>query len=109
MSKQTSDALTINAVGKSVTNTNDIESAFKQARRQFDAEWLLVVDAYPSLDATSDKPMPSSETAFIVVDPDGTAFRTTTDIGGHPDILQARIAKAAMQWFRKVIGRVTGA
>jgi nicotinamide-nucleotide amidase len=88
-----------------LTSTDDTESALDHARQQFRADWLLMVDGYPSLDAASDQPMPASEVAFVVIDPTGKKYHTSTTIGGHPNILQARIGKAAMQWLRKVLAR----
>ena len=34
--------------------------------------------------------------------PDDKQVVTTTVLGGHPAILQQRIGKAAMAWFREV-------
>tara|TARA_R110002049_G_scaffold47902_1_gene138446 strand:+ start:161341 stop:162612 length:1272 start_codon:yes stop_codon:yes gene_type:complete len=86
-------------------NASDVPTALTALRQQFAAQWLLMVDRYPSLDASSDQPMPAAEVALTVVDPSDKAFRTTIVLGGHPDILQARIAKAAMQWLRKIIAK----
>ena len=81
-----------------------------ELRRRADADWLLLVDAYPSLNPDGDsakgeteKPLPAAEVRFSVIDSTGQAFTTTAHIGGHPSIVQPRIGKAALAWFRKVI------
>ncbi|MGI9474484.1 MAG: competence/damage-inducible protein A, partial [Rubripirellula sp.] len=67
--------------------------------------WILVVDSYPELDRQSDLPQPASEIRLVVVAPGGETLATKTTMGGHPDVLQPRIAKAGMAWLRKVLSR----
>ncbi|MCD0463531.1 molybdopterin-binding protein [Roseiconus lacunae] len=76
-------------------------------RERFKASWLLAVDGYPSLEGTSDAPLPAAEVDLIVIDPSGKRSVTTSRIGGHPSIIQARIAKAALAWLRHVLNEQT--
>lgn len=80
-----------------------LEQAIQQIRSTFAVNWILLVDGYPALDKKSDKPQPASEIRLLVVSPRGKHYVTRTTLGGHPDILQARIAKAAMAWLRKIL------
>ena len=89
-----------------IMDAEDTEKAWIKMLIQFQADWLLVVDGYPSLAVTGDDPIPSAEIAFVVMHVDGTRYHTSKRIGGHPEILHARIAKTAMQWFRKVTNRI---
>lgn len=74
-------------------------------RSRSSADWLLLVDAYPSLKSDSDdRPLPAAEVSFTVLHPNGNPYRVKTEMGGHPSIIQARIGKAALAWLRKVIG-----
>ncbi|MCG8650037.1 MAG: molybdopterin-binding protein [Pirellulales bacterium] len=79
--------------------------ALEWFRRQFDADWLLLVDGYPCLEAAADHPQPAAEVSLLVICPAGKRYPTRTTLGGHPDILQPRIAKTAMAWMRKVMTR----
>jgi len=88
-----------------LTQTPDLGSALQQLKQQFAADWALLVDRYPSLLGTVDAPLPSSEISFIVADPIGNRHESTTRIGGHPDILHSRMAKAAMQRLRELLAR----
>lgn len=81
----------------------DVDGCFATLRERFRADWILLVDQYPSLDCDDDHPHPASEIKLTVVDPEGRVYATKTMMGGHPAILQARIGKAAMAWFRKVL------
>ncbi|TWT91573.1 competence/damage-inducible protein A [Stieleria varia] len=72
-------------------------------RRQSGADWLLLVDAYPSLESDDGGPLPAAEVTLTVIGPDGKRYCTETRLGGHPSIVQPRIGKAAMAWMRKVM------
>ena len=88
-----------------LTESSNSDVAISKLKNQFGADWVLLVDAYPTLDAPEDSPLPASEISFLVIDSSGKRYRTSTVLGGHPDILHARIGKAAMQWLRKVLSR----
>lgn len=77
------------------------ESIAKKARHFFGSDWLLLVNEYPSLTQSQAGPLPAQEVNFLVVTPDGTVFSEQQSMGGHPDVIQPRIAKAAMQFLRK--------
>ena len=66
-------------------------------------DWILVVDHYPELDHDADLPQPASEISLLVISPDGDCLIRKETLGGHPDVLQPRIAKAGMAWLRQVL------
>ncbi|KAA5547364.1 competence/damage-inducible protein A [Roseiconus nitratireducens] len=82
-----------------------VPSATQTLLEKTGADWLLVVDAYPSLEVEAEEPLPAAEVRFVVVGPDGRTFSTTSRLGGHPAIVHARIGKAALAWFRTVLAR----
>lgn len=81
----------------------DESAALETAKGRFAADWLLLVDRYPPLDHSSDEPTPPVDIRLLVVSPDGKQHSTVTTMGGHPNILHARIGKAAMAWMRKLL------
>jgi nicotinamide-nucleotide amidase len=89
------DSLTRVFGGNSETET------LAMAKARLGADWLLMVDRYPTLEPLNDRPMGAVEFRLLVVMPNGQASSTTMSIGGHPDILQSRIAKSALGWMRK--------
>ncbi|MGB7347404.1 MAG: molybdopterin-binding protein [Pirellulaceae bacterium] len=83
--------------------SHDTTSSIKQLRQRFSADWLLLIDGYPELDHGSDTPLPASETQFWIVTPTDAILNHQISIGGHPAILQQRIGKSALRWFRSVV------
>ncbi|OYP28360.1 competence/damage-inducible protein A [Rhodopirellula sp. MGV] len=79
------------------------DAALEQLRHQSSADWLLAVDQYPSLEGSNEAPLPAADVELIVLSPTGERFSTTSRIGGHPSIIQPRIAKAALAWFRHLL------
>lgn len=77
--------------------------ALDTLRRRTGAQWLLLVDAYPSLECSDDAPLPAAEVTLTVIGPDGQRHETTSHLGGHPSIIYPRIGKAALAWFRHVL------
>lgn len=71
--------------------------------QQFKSDWLLVVDEYPQINLHTEAGRPAAQVRFDVLGPNSQRYTRTTTLGGHPSILQARIAKAAMHWFREVL------
>ena len=67
------------------------------------ADWVLIIDRYPEVCRTSNLPLPASEINLIVVSPDGEIMMRKETLGGHPDVIQPRIAKAGMAWLRQVL------
>ena len=88
-------------------DTDSMESALSKIASNFVCDWILVVDQYPSLDPTADQPIPACDVSLVVYDPAGTIHRKSVSIGGHPSIIQPRIAKAAMQFLRQQLSRAT--
>jgi nicotinamide-nucleotide amidase len=86
-----------------LTLCEDPKSSLQELRRRFKADWLLMVDQYPSLESTDGGPLPAAQVHLVVICPDGRKMTSTTMMGGHPAILQQRIGKAAMAWLRKVV------
>ena len=84
-----------------LTGADDPKTAISHLKERFSAEWLLLVDSYPDLAEAVDAALPATEVTLTVSPPDGKSLPTTTRLGGHPAIIQQRIGKAAMQWFRK--------
>ncbi|WP_442510725.1 competence/damage-inducible protein A [Novipirellula sp. SH528] len=70
---------------------------------RLDSDWLLVVDAYPAIPSDLVGHVPPADVRFIIVAPNGNQHSHTIHIGGHPEILQPRIGKAAMAWLRSVV------
>ena len=85
-----------------LTGSDDADAALDEIRRRFDTNWILMVDEYPSLDSPDGGPLSASKVRLVVIRPDGKRRASTTMMGGHPAILQQRIGKAAMAWFRQV-------
>lgn len=83
--------------------TNNAMDAFEQLRTRFAADWLLVVDSYPSLEQTADRPLTAADARLIVITGDQKPQIKCITPAGHPDILQSRIAKSAMAWLRKAL------
>ena len=81
--------------------------ALETLRSRSGARWLLAVDAYPAVDGVSDRPLPAAEVRLIVIAPSGEVFSTESRLGGHPSIIHARIAKAALAWMRRVMAEQT--
>ena len=86
--------------------SDDLTAALELLRERFEADWILMIDEYPSLKSPDGGPLPAQSVRLVVIRPDGERLATKTVMGGHPAILQQRIAKAGMAWLRKVLGRM---
>ncbi len=84
-------------------DATDIDAALAKLKKSFGVDWILLVDGYPPLDPSSDTPQEATEVRFVVASPSGKQFATKSTMGGHPNVLQPRIAKAGMAWLRKVL------
>lgn len=82
--------------------TTDI--ILSKAKKFFGADWLLLVNAYPSLRQSRPGPLPAQDVTFTVVTPGDEIVSEHQSMGGHPDVIHPRIAKGAMQFLRKQIG-----
>ncbi len=81
------------------------EEALRRAKARFKADWVLLVDQYPQLDRQAEKPIDACNVRLVVLTPEDEVCETQSMMGGHPDILQPRIAKAGMAWMRHVMKR----
>ncbi|MEM8670788.1 MAG: molybdopterin-binding protein [Planctomycetota bacterium] len=82
----------------------DERTSIDRVKELMGADWVLMVDAYPELDHGSDVPLPASDVRLLIVNPEGRHFATTITLGGHPSIMQSRIAKSGMAALRKHLG-----
>ncbi len=100
-----------------LSGCDSLSEALLVFRDRFDADWLLLVDRYPSLvadgpvssDPTSSDPASGdddpAEVEMVVLRPDATERRNARRFAGHPDILQQRIGKSAMALLRTAISQ----
>lgn len=79
------------------------KGCFDVIGQRFDADWVLLVDPYPSLDSHDGKPLRAAEVTFTVRDPNGGFHNVTDALGGHPSIVHPRIAKAALMFLRQCL------
>jgi nicotinamide-nucleotide amidase len=81
------------------------EDAVRGAKQIFGVDWVLLVDGYPMLDKSSDKPQAAADVRLVVTTPEGEPMSIKTVMGGHPEVIQPRIGKAGMAWLRKILAR----
>jgi len=79
------------------------DRAIETLRQRSGADWLLLVDQYPSLECEDDAPLPAANVTFCVVGPNGERHQISSRLGGHPSIIYSRIGKAALAWLRRVL------
>ncbi|MCM2372235.1 competence/damage-inducible protein A [Aporhodopirellula aestuarii] len=79
---------------------NRQSECFKVVRERFNADWILMVDGYPDLNAPMNGVMPAAPVTFTVCDPQGNVSSTDSRLGGHPSIVHPRIAKSALMFLR---------
>lgn len=90
---------------ESMTQSNELfEQQLESFRQCHQVDWLLLVDAYPFLQESGSEPMAAKQLTFWVVSPSGRVSHDEESIGGHPDVIQPRIAKAAMAFLRHQVG-----
>ena len=80
-------------------------SLFKHLKTTFASDWILIVDHYPSLAQEHPGPLPAQQVRFLVCTPSQQIVTETQSMGGHPDVIQPRIAKGAMKFLRSQISR----
>ncbi|MEO9935315.1 competence/damage-inducible protein A [Rhodopirellula bahusiensis] len=78
-----------------------VETCLSALRQRVSADWVLLVDEYPSLHQTNEHPLPGGEVTFTVAAPNESFPSITQHLGAHPSILHARVAKAGLFWLRK--------
>lgn len=81
--------------------SQDVEAVSRQiawaAQQKLAADWCVVVHQYPPLTPPDGQLMPAANVTFTVAGPHADLPHTSThSLGGHPDILQDRIAKTAL-------------
>ncbi len=87
----------------SFAGLSDVEAAMIEIRQRFAADWLLLVDGYPELDHASDRPQSAAEVKLQIVNQQNQIAAESVTMGGHPSIVQPRIGKSALRWFRSVL------
>ncbi len=85
-----------------VDSACEIPGMILLVRKRFTADWVLLVDRYPDLNVLQTGVMPASKVTFCVMHPDGKWTTQEQSLGGHPSIVHARIAKAAMMYLRSL-------
>ncbi|MDZ4848492.1 MAG: molybdopterin-binding protein [Pirellulaceae bacterium] len=77
-------------------------SIAKNAKASMQTDWLLMVGPYPSYaDVQDAQRMPICEFTITLIGPEGYSRCEKFELGGHPDIIFARLAKAGLDDFRK--------
>lgn len=79
------------------------QQALTNLKQKCNIDWLLVIDSYPALQHDALLPQPASDITLTVITPDAELLIKTETLGGHPDVLQPRIAKAGMAWLRAAL------
>lgn len=77
--------------------------ALRSLKHRFAADWVLVLDRYPSLAAHALPAAPAAAFRVEVLTPGDEHLTTEHQLGGHPDILHWRIAKTALEWLRHLV------
>jgi nicotinamide-nucleotide amidase len=94
---------TVGPSGSTESADSSEQQAIETAKQRFGVDWILLVDGYPELDKSGDRPQAASAVRFVVASPDGKQLTSEHVMGGHPQVLQPRIAKAGMAWLRTVL------
>ena len=84
------------------------QQALKIVKRKCELDWILVINSYPELQRDASLPQRASEITFTVLTADEEVLTRTESLGGHPDVLQPRIAKAGMAWLRTALAAKSG-
>ena len=79
------------------------QQALATLKQKCNLDWLLVIDSYPTLLHDAPLPQPASEITLNVITPDAEVLTKKETLGGHPDVLHPRIAKAGMAWLREAL------
>ena len=92
--------------GISSTEEQD-ESRLQKAidfRNQFETDWCLMIGPYPSPQAISSMSgLPTFHFSITIVNPQGSITSTRIEMGGHPDIILARLGKTGLDHLLKQI------
>lgn len=85
-----------------LTRTNSIQSACTSMAAAGDIDHFIIVDGYPSLATENGLPLRANDIELSLLS-HGKIDSTKVSLGGHPSIVQARVAKAALAWTRKLV------
>jgi hypothetical protein len=70
-------------------------------RLQYDLDLCLVVGAYPSLDSVeSATSLPQADLTMVLARRGKPIKQTQVTLGGHPDVIYHRLAKAGLNFLR---------
>ena len=88
------------------TESADAKDLSNTMLSAFDADWILIIDGYPSLSVSGDGPLPAAEIRLTVAGRKSPRPRSVSiQLAGHPDVLPSRIAKSGLDLLRKVLLR----
>ncbi|TWU03123.1 competence/damage-inducible protein A [Neorhodopirellula pilleata] len=99
------DLVRLTGTTPSSEENQTLADCFDVISERFQADWILLVNEYPDLQNMVDQVMPASEVTFTVRDPQGQQSSLTERLGGHPSIVQPRIAKAALMFLRQRLAK----
>lgn len=85
-----------------LAGTDSLELACQNLASVGRIDHLIIVDRYPSLLAEDGKPLRANDVELSLFS-DSQMRTTKVSLGGHPSIVQPRIAKAALLWTRQSI------
>lgn len=72
------------------------------AKESMRTDWVLMIGPYPSHAAVEDaKRLPTCEFVITLAGPNGELRCEKFELGGHPEIIFARLAKAGLDYFRR--------
>lgn len=72
------------------------------AKNSMKTDWVLIIGPYPShTDVQDSKRMPTCDFVITLAGPDSQVRCEKFVLGGHPEILFARLAKAGLDYFRR--------
>jgi nicotinamide-nucleotide amidase len=72
------------------------------AQKTMSTDWLLMLGPYPNHSEIQDAVrMPTCEFVITLVSPKGEVRCEKFELGGHPEIVFARLAKAGLDYFRR--------
>ncbi len=72
------------------------------AKQSMQSDWLLMVGPYPNhADVQEADKMPTCEFVVTLAGPDGQVRCEKFEMGGHPELIFARLAKVGLDYFRR--------
>ncbi len=83
------------------TNRDTLTEALICLKQLSGAQWVLLVDGYPSLNQSPVAQLPPTKFTLHLMTPDNGVESREHSIAGHPDIMLPRIGKMALAWMRE--------